>query len=282
MPQLYELHVPQIFAYAKTGTVTAVPPNYQPGRGTGTDGANSPYQGDNYTTVTTGAQDRSFRLVYAVGDGSVRTADDSYPYPVVGMLIVKQGTTRAILQTSGRVDEVKGLIPQKRYFLGSSGQVIAPPFQVGEVEYVQQVGYGLDDGTFYLQPTGTVIQRDTSTGGDGEPEQAFASSGPPNLTQIYPPTNVYVDSNTGDWYEQPAEANASSQFYVGYGAPVAGQTYSPVAVYLDTTQGGYYIMSSTANTYAPISAGQGAPTNGAMAAYRTVYFDNKTGDAYYQ
>jgi hypothetical protein len=282
MPQLYELHVPQIFAYAKTGTVTAVPPNYQPGQGTGTDGANSPYQGDNYTTVNTGTQDRSFRLVYAVGDGSVRTADDSYPYPVVGMLIVKQGTTRGILQTSGRVDEVKGLIPQQRYFLGSNGQIIAPPFQLGQVEYVQQVGYGLDDGTFYLQPTGTVIQRDTTTGDTGQPDSVSVEAGTPDVTQVYPPENIYIDETTGSWYTMPVTKDGASHFYIGSGPPSDAVTYTPMSIYVDSNSGGYYVSQDNGDKYVPVSAGQGAPTNGSLSTYRTIYIDEQTGQAYYQ
>lgn len=97
----------------------------------------------------------------------VTTADCSLPNPVLGFIVAKSSDTDCTVQRYGECDLVfQGLTSGKRYFLGENGAVTAPPFPSDSVEFVQQVGSAISDTQLFIQPTGTVIRRDVTGGGE--------------------------------------------------------------------------------------------------------------------
>jgi len=91
----------------------------------------------------------------------VTTVDptDDAKMPALGIIVTKPTGTTCTVQLAGDVT-IPGLIPNKRYFVGSAGTLSpTPPVPTpGNYAYVQLVGIATDTNLLTLLPTGLLIK----------------------------------------------------------------------------------------------------------------------------
>lgn len=132
-------------------------------RKTGLGSQGAPILGDCLSTDAVGD------FVYLTADriGSivqVETVDitDLLKMPAIGVIIEKPDTTKCRIQTSGIVEGVfTGLVPQRRYFIGTDGRLTltAPVPGASETYYVQHAGMAIGTDALYLDLEKIPIKR---------------------------------------------------------------------------------------------------------------------------
>lgn len=207
------------------------------------------------------ASDLVGNLVYASGEGAVRTADAMQTYIVVGVITRKTNATTAIVQKEGYVSGLfTHLVPGKQYFLGANGNLASAPFAAGTVQYLQPVGMAVKDNVLYLQPSGTVTIRDPGEGGGGYVGPAtLTGNGPPDFGlgkqgDIYydvtpnQPIAFYGPKSADSWgparvVGEGGGTGGGSQTRFGDGPPDANTPGQAGDVYIDNLTSDYYLYS---------------------------------------
>jgi hypothetical protein len=117
--------------------------------------------GDGQFSVPTTVPAGSFVRVSET-DGTYVQADGSHINPVLGVVVANTSATKATVQRSGVVSDFANLVPGMRYFLGSDGTLIRPPFDDSLPQFVHQVGVAVSTTALLLDLQWPLFQRSAS------------------------------------------------------------------------------------------------------------------------
>lgn len=151
------------------GSIGDVPGGGTPGGGTpggGTPGNGNVYAAALFFAATCQSSDVLGAFVRAAdGTNAVTTTSSSSGYPAIGVIVAKSSATACTVQTYGLCGGIySGLTPNYRYFVGPNGQPALYTELPKTARYVQAIGFAVRSNFLFVQPSGSILTRDTSAG----------------------------------------------------------------------------------------------------------------------